>query len=115
MKLETHRDKRGVIKDVMVGKDFSVAYVTFKKGAIRGNHYHKQTTQMDYILSGKVECYSSKGVFSVIKKSENIFHGVGMPHAYKALEDTEMISICIGKRIGKNYSKDTFKLEIPFV
>jgi quercetin dioxygenase-like cupin family protein len=35
----------------------------------------------------------------------------GSKHAYKALEDSEMVSICFGKRIGDNYSKDTYALQ----
>ena len=116
MKLETHKDKRGIIKDLMVSKNFSVTYITFKKGTVRGNHYHKQTTQMDYIVSGRVKCYKidSSSAF-LMKSGDSAFHKVNEPHAYRGLADTEMISICIGKRIGKNYSKDTYKLEIPLV
>lgn len=115
MKLEKHRDKRGLIQDIMVGKDFSVAYITFKKGAIRGNHFHKKTLQMDYIMSGKVACYTGGAEPTIVKKAGSISHPAKIPHAYKALSDSEMISICIGKRIGKNYSKDTFKLKTPLV
>jgi quercetin dioxygenase-like cupin family protein len=115
MKLETHRDKRGTIKDIMVGKDFSVTYITFKKGAIRGNHYHKETSQMDYIISGKIECYMNGQVPVILESTGNMLHVPNQTHAYRALEDSQMISICVGKRIGKNYSKDTYKLEIPLV
>jgi len=115
MKLETHRDKRGIIKDIMVGKDFSTTYITFKKGAIRANHYHKETSQMDYIISGAVECYIDGRPPVVLTSTGSIFLAPNKKHAYRALEDSEMISICIGKRIGKNYSKDTFKLETPLI
>jgi quercetin dioxygenase-like cupin family protein len=116
MKLETHKDKRGAVKDIMVGKNFSVAYITFKKDAVRGNHYHKKTTQMDYIVSGRVKCYRNDSSSAFLMKSgESAFHKANETHAYKALADAEMISICVGKRIGKNYSKDTYKLAVPLV
>lgn len=46
------------------------------------------------------------------KKGDTVIHNVSCPHAYEALEDSEMVSICIGKRIGKNYDKDTYKYEL---
>lgn len=108
--LETHKDKRGTIKDLLVGKDFSVTYISFKEGAVRGNHFHKETSQHDIILSGKLMC--KKGNNTGYPETEDIVHiEPNIPHAYKALEDSEMVSICFGKRIGKNYSKDTYALQ----
>ena len=127
MRLEKHKDKRGVIEDLYVGKDFSVTRITFKKGAVRGNHYHKKTTQIDILKSGKLKSFAKGEMFklwgndvgyfetNVLNHKQAILHKPGMGHAYKALKDSEMISICIGKRIGKNYSKDTYKLKIPLV
>lgn len=113
MRLEKHKDKRGVIEDLYVGKDFSVTRITFKKGAVRGNHYHKKTTQIDMLVKGFLDCYG-RGEIS-IRNGQGLIHEPFEPHAYKALEDSEMISICIGKRIGKNYEKDTYKLKIPLI
>lgn len=111
MRLETHKDKRGIIKDLMVGKDFSVTCITFKKGSVRGNHVHKKTIQIDTVLSGKL--VTGGGGF--LRKGDAIYWDKKEPHAYKALEDSEMISICFGKRIGKNYSKDTYALQEPLI
>jgi quercetin dioxygenase-like cupin family protein len=109
-----HRDKRGSIKDLIVKKGASVTYITFKKGAIRGNHYHKETIQHDFILSGKLLCAAGNKQERV-EKGELITHEAKIPHAYEALEDSEMVSICFGKRVGEDYSKDTFKLDTPLL
>lgn len=111
MKLETHKDKRGIIKDLLVGKDFSVTYITFKKGAVRGNHVHKKTFQSDTIIKGLLvdELGEQWG------EHDDRFIHPDEPHAYKALKDSEMISICFGKRIGSNYSKDTYALQEPLI
>jgi quercetin dioxygenase-like cupin family protein len=106
-----HKDKRGIIKDLIVGKDFSVTYITFKKGAVRGNHVHKKTRQIDFIVNGKLiddlgEVFCKEDINNIPPNN---------PHAYKALKDSEMISICFGKRIGKNYSKDTYALQEPLI
>ena len=117
------KDKRGLIKDLLVNENASVTYITFKKGAVRGNHYHKKTTQMDVILSGKLKVaqkgYEKFGVMifesDVVKDKNVIKHSPNEGHAYEALEDSEMISICWGLRKGKDYEKDTYKLKTPLL
>ena len=105
-----YKDDRGTIKDLLVGEDFSVTHITFTKGAIRGNHTHKETTQHDIILKGKLTCKKGNST-SYPVKGDVIHIEPNIPHAYKAMEDSEMISICFGKRIGDNYSKDTYALQ----
>ena len=112
--METHKDKRGMIKDLMVGKDWSVTYITFKKGAIRGNHIHKETIQHDIILGGELLCKKGNNT-GFPEKGDIINIESNLPHAYKALKDSEMISICFGKRVGSNYSKDTYALQTPLI
>lgn len=109
-----HKDERGTIKDLIVREGASVTFITFKKGAIRGNHYHKETVQYDFILSGKLLCAAGNKQERIVA-GELITHEAKIPHAYEALEDSEIISICFGKRVGEDYSKDTFKLEIPLL
>jgi quercetin dioxygenase-like cupin family protein len=105
-----HEDERGIIEDLKVGKDWSVTYITFKKGAVRGNHYHKETQQVDLILSGSFLCKNHKASQEV-NSHQIVMHDKNEPHAYLALQDSEMVSICFGKRIGENYEEDTFRLE----
>lgn len=108
----THEDERGIIEDLKVGKDWSVTYISFKKGAVRGNHYHKETVQKDSILSGRIELHTPHHI-RTLEAGESYEIGTGVSHAYKALEDSEMVSVCFGKRIGENYESDTFRLETP--
>ena len=105
-----YKDDRGTIKDLLVGEDFSVTHITFTKGAVRGNHMHKETIQHDIILKGRLIC--KKGNSTIYPgKGDEINIEPTVAHAYKATEDSEMISICFGKRIGDNYSKDTYALQ----
>jgi mannose-6-phosphate isomerase-like protein (cupin superfamily) len=109
-----HKDTRGIIKDLIIGKKGAATYITFGKGAVRGNHVHKKTIQHDFILSGKLICYfGDKHV--VVKSGEIITHPAKVSHAYKALEKSEMISLVYGPRKGEEYSMDTFKLKTPLV
>lgn len=106
-------DERGIIEDLKVGKDWSVTYISFKKGAVRANHYHKNTEQRDYIISGKLEAravYGKSDKTYEMNTGDTITLKPNVKHAYKALEDSEMISICHGVRIGENYEEDTFRL-----
>ena len=111
---KTHKDVRGLIKDLLIGEKGAVTYITFKKGAVRANHYHKKTVQHDFILSGKLLCKSGTTEMKV-SAGEIITHPKNVPHAYKALEDSEMISLVYGPRKGEEYSLDTFKLKTPLL
>jgi quercetin dioxygenase-like cupin family protein len=112
--MSKHEDERGVIEDLKVGKDWSITYITFKKGAVRGNHLHKMTTQKDTILSGKFQVRHGNAT-KFLEAGDELTLSPGIAHAYKALEDGEMVSVCFGVRIGEDYSKDTYKLATPLI
>ena len=48
-----HQDQRGTIVDVLADLNFNYATVIMqKKGVVRGNHYHNDTTQFVYLVRG---------------------------------------------------------------
>ena len=113
-----HRDDRGSIMDLIEGANINaVTFISFKKGAVRGNHYHKQTTQWNYVLRGKIrlvaqagdqvpeEAILESGGFAVTEPMEK--------HALVGVEDSEMLVFTQGPRGGKEYESDTFRLEVP--
>jgi quercetin dioxygenase-like cupin family protein len=102
-------DERGIIEDLKVGKDWSVTYISFKEGAVRGNHRHAKTIQTDVVLSGSFLCCDEKRHW-IVKPGDSVTHLPEVAHAYRALEDSEMVSTCNGVRIGENYEEDTFRL-----
>lgn len=110
-------DERGCIKDIMVHTDVdAITYITFSSGAIRGNHFHKKTIQYDYILSGKLIIRTKADENSqieenVVEAGDLITHPSLSWHAYKAMEDSVMISCTKGPRQGDQYENDTFRLE----
>ena len=61
------KDERGEITDILqhVPVD-SVTLITCKKGAIRANHYHKESIQYSYVLSGEMIAYSQSPEESII-------------------------------------------------
>lgn len=114
--LEIHEDERGLIVDIFYKHKIDhVAYIFTKKGRIRGNHYHKDTTQYTLILKGKVEYWekklsSQKTKKTVCKKGDIILSKPNVIHAFKYLKDSNMIVFTIGPRGGKNYEDDTFRV-----
>ena len=54
-------DARGYIRDIIVAKEVdSVSLITCAPGAVRGNHFHKQTIQYTYVLSGRLTYATQK-------------------------------------------------------
>lgn len=110
----TFTDDRGTIKDLLVTDDYSITHITFKKDAVRGNHYHERTTQTDLILKGKLIA-KIEDEERILAVEEGVSIPAGEKHAYKALEDSEMLSICFGVRKGSDYEKDVIRLETPLL
>jgi mannose-6-phosphate isomerase-like protein (cupin superfamily) len=110
----SYTDDRGTIKDLLVTDDYSITHITFNKGAVRGNHYHEHTDQVDVILKGSLTCSIDKGKFDVYP-NEKIEINRGKSHAYKAHEYSEIISICFGVRKGADYEKDVIRLKEPLL
>jgi len=111
-------DERGEVTDIVYGIDVnSITVITCKKGSVRGNHYHKKTTQYTYVLSGKFELFIQNGgedvQSKIIEKGDLVLSPPNEKHAFKALENSMLIACCDGPRAGKQYEEDTYRLEKP--
>jgi len=96
-----------------------VTLITFKKGAVRANHYHERTIQWNYVISGEIllltqvpgaekkERALKKGDFAVTREGER--------HALQGMTDAEVLILTKGPRAGTQYEKDTFRLEEPLI
>lgn len=112
-----HSDDRGDIVDVLNIPIAHVGYVTFTKGAHRGQHYHHRSTQYDYVLSGKLRL-----VVCRIDGSEREDHILtphmmteippGVVHTYIAEEESEMLDITTLSRADEGYEEDTVKVDL---
>lgn len=115
-----HKDSRGVIVDLIENETVNaVTYISIRKEAIRGNHFHKATTQWNYIISGQVKILSQCGdetIRETIARKGDLYITPPMEkHAFVGVEDSEMIVFTKGPRGGKEYETDTFRLEIPLI
>ncbi len=109
-------DNRGTITDVLTDEQIEhVNHITFKKGSVRGNHYHKRSIHYDYVTKGLLEVYTrlpwEPVKKRVVKAGELIFTAPNERHAVKALRDSEIMVFTRGPRGGKNYEVDTYRLE----
>lgn len=113
-------DGRGKIVDLLVGEQLdSVTYITFTEGAVRANHYHKQTIQWTFVTKGSL-IYSSQvpgcdPVELTISKGDLVVSYPGESHAFLALEEADILVFTKGPRAGFDYEKDTFRLEVPLL
>lgn len=117
--LEIHTDDRGSIVDLFYNEDINhVATVTSEPNVIRGNHYHKETTQHMLMTKGSLE-YWYKPVDSnepsqmvIANKGDLVSTGPNEIHALRiGPEGNEFIVFSQGKRGGKDYESDTFRVD----
>lgn len=112
-------DKRGTIMDIFVAEPYEHCVIIYSnKGSIRGNHFHKNSLQADFMIFGKMQAYSRKKGSKKIEKFVVKPHDVtywekGEAHEFIALEKCAFLSFVNGPRGGDNYENDTFRLKIP--
>jgi len=108
-------DERGVIRDLFGPLD-AVTHITTKAGAVRGNHVHAQTIQWTMILTGRMLIATGSGItHREYGPGQIACERPGVPHAWKALEDTEVLVFTRGPRSGDAYESDTQRLEKPLL
>jgi quercetin dioxygenase-like cupin family protein len=107
-------DERGEIRDLVVSPIDSVTEVVTFKGAIRGNHFHRHTTQWTYIVSGWLRIVTPFADTHVHSGSMWVDEP-GIAHAWEALADTVALVFTRGPRSGDAYESDTIRLEVPLL
>ena len=111
-------DERGSITDIVEQVDFNGATIILSKsGSVRGNHFHKKTIQYVYVLSGKMKCLAKKPeepvTQAIVERGDLVSHDLLESHSFEALEDTLFLVLSSGLRTGRDYEKDTYRLEVP--
>jgi quercetin dioxygenase-like cupin family protein len=113
-----HEDPRGTITDILEDDDVEcVTLITSSEGAVRGNHYHKETIEYTYILSGRMRVLEQVpgGLVEehVLEPGDLLTTPPLVRHTLVAVEDSTFIACAHGPRRGKKYEDDTFRLEEP--
>jgi dTDP-4-dehydrorhamnose 3,5-epimerase-like enzyme len=109
-------DERGMIQDLLRDQQIDgVTLIRSNAGAIRGNHYHQETTQWTYVLSGRMRVVQKQwpnGELQerIVKTGQMMMDSPGYAHAWQALELTEVLVMTQGPRTGDQYESDTYRL-----
>lgn len=108
-------DARGTITDVL--QDVAVTdatIITTRAGAVRGNHFHKETRQFLYMLEGRMRLTTRyaghRSTSVVLEKGDLVVSEPGEQHAMRALEDMVWLVLSSGPRGGTDFESDTFRL-----
>lgn len=116
--LGQHTDERGAITDLFYNRAINHGcIITNAPKAVRGNHYHKLTTQYTLVLNGSLNYYS-KNADSDPVQTFTAIHGdmivsePGEIHAMRAGEHgCTFIAFAEGPRGGEDYESDTYRVE----
>ena len=113
-------DDRGSIFDLVDKENIiHVGMVTSKKGAIRGNHYHKTAKQITYVVSGKMELVlkdfskkDSKPETIIMEQGDIMTIDPMVAHSIKALEETIFLVFTDKQRTDGGYEEDTCRVDL---
>ena len=116
-----YQDERGIILDIFESEPKEhCSLITFNKGSRRANHYHKESTQYLFLISGNLIMRSGEvddsGNFKdkikqdIIKPHMLVTHKPYEAHAFEASENSTILAFACGLRGGKNYEKDVYRL-----
>ncbi|MEK6880317.1 MAG: cupin domain-containing protein, partial [Nanoarchaeota archaeon] len=112
-------DERGTISDLLNKNINHVGLIITEKGAVRGAHYNKFSTQYSYILSGKFEVllahsnqpHNLRKV--ILHAGELITIPKNIIHSFKAVDRaTFMINMVSKSREGNKYEEEVIKVDI---
>jgi len=113
-------DERGVIIDILTKAPVEYAtLITSRKGAVRGNHYHKDTIQYLYVLEGRlrvvVQMSGEKPEEAILERGDLVVNAPHERHAFEAITDASFLVLTRGPRGGENFEQDTFRLDVPLI
>ena len=114
---DSFTDHRGTIEDLLITPLDGVTRIFTKAGKVRGNHVHKRTIQWTYVTDGLLLMRTGEPAPSEITAGPGdlVREAPGVPHAWKALEDTICLVFTRGPRTGDSYEQDTERLDRPLL
>lgn len=110
-------DHRGQITDILVGQPIdAVTVITCAKGAVRGQHYHRETVQWVYILEGQVKLltrFPGEPVrVTILEKGDLALTPPLESHTMIAVEESVLLVLTRGPRRGGDFEADTYRLDV---
>ena len=116
---EAFTDERGIIRDLLVEPLDSVTRIFTARGAVRGNHYHRETYQWTYVLRGRLRVVTrmpeGQPTQGLLMEGKMMVSPPMEEHAWEAMEDTAVMVFTRGPRSGADYESDTIRLDVPLI
>jgi dTDP-4-dehydrorhamnose 3,5-epimerase-like enzyme len=111
-------DERGSISDIFYQTEMQHAAIieSTQAGVVRGNHFHKQTTQHVFVIKGKIRYWwqpvdqSVPPQSIIVEEYDLVTSPPNEIHALEMLETNTFIVFSSGPRGGKDYESDTFRV-----
>jgi dTDP-4-dehydrorhamnose 3,5-epimerase-like enzyme len=111
-------DDRGSIADIFYQTSMQHAAIVESKqaGVVRGNHYHKQTTQSVFVIKGRLRYWwqpvdrSQPPQSVLVEASDLVTSPPNEIHTMEMLEPNTFIVFSSGPRGGQDYESDTFRV-----
>jgi quercetin dioxygenase-like cupin family protein len=121
--LEIHEDSRGRLSDIFYDENINhVAIVDSEPNVVRGNHYHKETTQYTFVTKGTIEYFYKPVDSTESAKRVQVSEGqvvTSPPNEIHALKigpsGNQFIVFTSGPRGGADYESDTFRVETSII
>lgn len=115
-----YRDERGGITDLVEHEPFdSASIITSAAGSVRGNHYHNDTYQIIYVVSGTLRLVTQMPGGAIMDRLVNAGDLIRTPpaerHAFQAIADATMLVLTRGPRGGEGFESDTIRLSEPLI
>lgn len=121
---EVHRDDRGLIADVFYNASVQhVAMIESVPDAVRGNHFHKSTTQHILVVQGSLQYWftqvgdapdtwsGSSATFVDVRVGDLVTTPPYEAHALKiGPAGCVFLALSQGLRGGRDYEQDTFRV-----
>lgn len=111
-------DARGAIQPLVEHTMRSAMLITSKKGAVRGNHYHKTDWHYLYMVSGRMEYIhrptngAEEPKILVVEAKQMIFTPPMVDHAFKFLKDSVWLTLSRNPRDQASYEGDVVRIKL---
>ena len=113
---EAFTDDRGAIQPLVDQLMRSAVMITSRKGAVRGNHYHRTDWHYCYVVSGTMEYFHRPAGSAgeperlVIGAGEMVFTPPMVEHAMRFPEDTTFLTLARNPRNQEDYEADIVRV-----
>lgn len=110
-----YADERGIIENITPPVQIKdILYITGKKGAIRGNHYHKKDIHYCYVIDGQIKYAwqdygSTKTKEKILNPGDIVVNGKMEKHRFEFLTDGAFIAMATESRAQESYEADTVR------